>query len=78
MWLWKALAEKGKIATILGALVGAPGVIWLYYRLFTDHGISDSEMRTVVMIFSVSIIYFILPSKFTARFGSAGEISVED
>lgn len=78
MWFWKALAEKGKIATILGAVVGLPAVFWLYYRLFFKEGINESELRTIVVIFTISIIYFILPSKFTAKFGQAGEITVED
>ena len=78
MWFWKALAEKGKIATILGAVVGIPGVIWLYYRLFSEKGITEPEFRTLIGIFTISIIYFILPSKFTAKFGNAGEITVED
>ncbi len=78
MKLWNMLAEKGKIATIIGTIFSVPCVIWLYINLFFgDKIITESDMRVVMLIMGFSMMWFILPSKISMKWGNGG-IKVED
>jgi len=62
--LWLALGEKGKIATIVGMLMGVPCAVWLYARLFffREVPITEAEKDLIIMIQLFAIGWFMMPS----------------
>lgn len=77
MRLWKALAQKGKISTLIGFLFAFPvngKFLWDFYRNVIY---SPDKLMMIVFINIVSMIWFILPSSIIIKGGNF-EIEVKD
>lgn len=75
--IWKALAEKGKFASMLGFFFAAPANGWALYNVYNGLIVTLNQMYVVTLINAISIVWFILPSKISIKWKS-GEIIVED
>lgn len=76
--LWNLLAEKGKIATIIGVVLSMPVNSYALYSLFTNSNLSESQLWQIVIINSIGMIWFILPSEITIKSGKGLEIIIKD
>lgn len=76
--LWKLLAEKGKIATVIGFCLSAPVNGFALWSLFTDIQLSESQLWQIVIINAVGMVWFILPSEITIKSGKGLEIIIKD
>ena len=74
MSIWDKLTEKGKIATIIGMIIGIPSSIIMVVLLIVNQ---DFIYIPFVIAFSISIIFFILPSSFRVKFKDF-EIEIKD
>ncbi len=61
MKFWDALAEKGKIATIIGFLLGLGATVTMIIVLVKN---SDFKYLPYAFAFGFSLFFFILPSSF--------------
>lgn len=81
--LWKALGEKGKLATIIGTLHIVPAQIYFVYMLVTKGfvGMEYEALQNIMSIYGVinliGILWYILPSKISIK-GSKFEVIIED
>ncbi len=75
--MWKILKEKGKLATLIGLFLSAPVNIWALIRLFNDLFVSESQLWQIVIINTVGMVWFILPSKISIE-GKGLKIEVVD
>ena len=75
--IWKAIAEKGKFASLIGFFFAAPVNGWALYKLYNGLIVNIDQLWVVVVINAISIVWFILPSKISIKWKS-GEIIVED
>ncbi len=62
MSLWKALENKGKIATLIGFLLSLPVNIKYIYLFFTGAIFTEDNLKAIIVINIVAMIWFILPS----------------
>lgn len=74
MNLWKSLEEKGKYATIIGFILGVVATIVMSYLIIKDH---DFIYLPFIIMFAISILFFILPSSFKVKFKDF-EIEIKD
>ena len=77
MWLWNALKEKGKIATIIGFILAIPANGWAIWNLYNGAMVTVDQLWVVVIINSIAIVWFILPSEISIKAKSL-EIIVKD
>lgn len=77
MWFWKALAEKGKIATIIGAIMAVIVNSWAVYLLFSEKTVEENTFWMIIGLNIVSQLWFILPSKMKIT-GKLFNLEVED
>ena len=77
MWLWNALKEKGKIATIIGFILAIPANGWAIWNLYKGAMVTIDQLWVVVIINSIAIVWFILPSEISIKAKSL-EIIVKD
>ena len=77
MWLWNALKEKGKIATVIGFIFAIPANGWAIWNLYSGTIVTIDELWVVVIINSIAIVWFILPSEISIKAKSL-EIIVKD
>ena len=77
MWLWNALKEKGKIATIIGFFFAIPVNGWAIWQLYHGLIVTVDQLWVVVIINSIAIVWFILPSEISIKAKSL-EIIVKD
>lgn len=78
MKLWKLLAEKGKLATIIGFFFASPANAWALYKLYRGAIVTIDQLWVVIIINSISIIWFILPSEISIKSGKGLEIIIKD
>ncbi len=76
--LWKLLAEKGKIATVIGLLLSLPANGLALWSLFFDKNLSHDQLWQIVIINAIGMVWFILPSKISIKSGKGLEIIIED
>jgi len=78
MKLWNLLKEKGKIATIIGFLFACPANGWAIWKLYRGVIVEVNQLWTVVIINSIAILWFILPSEISIKSGKGLEIIIKD
>ena len=78
MKFWSLLKEKGKIATIIGFLFAIPANGWAIWNLYTGAIVTIDQLWVVVIINSIGIVWFILPSEISIKSGKGLEIIVKD
>lgn len=78
MSFWKLLAEKGKIATIIGFCLSAPANGLALWSLFRNVNLSEDQLWQIIILNVIGITWFILPSKISIKSGKGLEIIVED
>ena len=78
MKLWKLLAEKGKIATLIGFFLSAPVNGFALYSLFWNKNLSESQLWQIVIINAIGMVWFILPSEISIKSGKGLEIIIKD
>jgi hypothetical protein len=71
------LEKKGQLATLIGMAHAVPAGIWLFHRLFTNYNITEHQWMMIALIELIAIMWFILPSRISAKWGK-GELIVED
>ena len=76
--MWKLIAEKGKIATIIGFLLSIPVNGWAVYRLYNGSIVTIDQLWHVVILNSIAIVWFILPSEISIKSVKGLEIIVKD
>jgi hypothetical protein len=76
--LWKLLSEKGKIATLIGFFFAAPANVWAIWNLYKSIIVTIDQLWVVVIINSISIVWFILPSEISIKSGKGLEIIIKD
>lgn len=72
------LGAKGKLATLIGFFFSAPANGWALYQLYTGMLVTIEQLYVVLMMNTISIVWFILPSEITIRSGKGLEIVVKD
>lgn len=72
--MWKLLAEKGKFATIIGFILAVVATVVMSILLIKDQ---DYKYVPFIITFSISIVFFILPSSFKVKFKDF-EIEIKD
>jgi len=75
---WRALAEKGKLATIIGFLFAAPANGFALYRLYTGALVTIDQLWVIVIINSISIVWFVLPSEISIKSAKGLEFIIKD
>ncbi len=75
--LWKLMADKGKIATIIGFCLSSPFNIWALWSFFSGSGATEDQLWTIAIINGIAMIWFILPSKILIE-GKGVKIEVTD
>jgi len=78
MKFWESLKEKGKIATIIGFIFAIPANGWAIYKLYRGTIVTIDQLWVVVIINSIAIVWFILPSEISIKSGKGLEIIVKD
>ena len=78
MWIWKALKEKGKLATIIGFIFAIPANGWAIFKLYNGAIVTIDQLWTVVIINSIAIVWFILPSEISIKSAKGLEIVIKD
>lgn len=76
--LWKLLAEKGKLATLIGFFLACPANGWALYKLYKGAIVTMDQLWVVVIINSIAIVWFILPSEISIKSGKGLEIIIKD
>lgn len=61
--IWGKLAEKGKIASLIGFLMAFPVNAVFVVMFFMDMSFSDDQLKTALIINAIAMTWFILPSK---------------
>ncbi len=61
--LWTMLEKKGKIATIIGFVLSLPVNAKFIYLFFKGSVFEDNNLKAIIVINVVAMIWFILPSK---------------
>lgn len=77
MWFWKALAEKGKIATVLGTILSIIVNSWAVFLLFSEKKVDEDTFWMIIGLNIVAQLWFILPSKMKIT-GKLFNLEVED
>jgi hypothetical protein len=62
MKLWDILAEKGKIATVIGFVFAIPANGWAMWKLYRGTIVTVDQLWIVVVINAIAIVWFVLPS----------------
>lgn len=75
--IWELIAEKGKIATLIGFFLSSPFNCWALWAFFTGEGATENQLWTVAIINGIAMIWFILPSKIVIE-GKGIKIEVTD
>jgi len=68
---WKALAEKGKIATVIGFLFVAPinaKVVWDFFHGGINY--TEAQTQTLLLVNIIGWVWVILPSSITMTAGN--------
>ena len=65
MKIWEMLENKGRLATLLGFILGLVSTIVMSFLIIRDH---DYIYLPFVIAFGICIILFILPSSFTFEY----------
>ena len=65
MKLWEILEHKGKLATILGFILGLVSVIVMSYLLIKNH---DYKYLPFSIASGISILFFMMPSSMKLKF----------
>ena len=78
MKLWEALKEKGKIATVIGFIFALPANGWAIWKLYWGAIVTVDQLWVVVVINSIAIVWFILPSEISIKSGKGLEIIIKD
>lgn len=60
--MWKLLAEKGKIATLIGLLLALPSNIWFLWKFFHLSELSVSTLESLAIINGLAMFWFMMPS----------------
>lgn len=76
--IWKALKEKGKLATIIGFIFAIPANGWAILKLYKGAIVTIDQLWTVVIINSIAIVWFILPSEISIKSSKGLEIVIKD
>ena len=77
-WLWNSLAEKGRIATLIGFGLTFPVNGWSMVAFFSDWNVPEAKLWQIVIINAVGMVWFILPSKIIIESGKGLKIQIED
>ncbi|MCP4393976.1 MAG: hypothetical protein GY804_06900 [Alphaproteobacteria bacterium] len=77
MKLWEALAEKGKIATIIGFLFALPANGWAVYKLYNEELVTIDQLWVVIAINIIGMFWFMLPSEISIK-SSKFQLIVKD
>ncbi len=77
MKFWNILAEKGKIATIIGFLFACPANVWAVWKLYRKVMVTIDQLWVVVAINIIGMMWFILPSKISIK-STKFQLTVED
>lgn len=75
--LWALLAEKGKLATLIGFFFMCPANGKFLYKLFLSIEMNNQELITFMIANAIGMFWFILPSKIKIS-GPKISIEVED
>lgn len=75
--LWGILAEKGKLATLIGFGLTFPVNCWSMVAFFSGWNVPEAKLWQIVIINAVGMVWFILPSKIIIE-GKGIKIQVED
>ncbi len=78
MKFWDILAEKGKIATVIGFIFAIPANGWATWQLYRGNMVTIDQLWIVVIMNSIAIFWFILPSEISIKSGKGLEIIVKD
>lgn len=78
MKFWNLLAEKGKIATLIGLCLSAPVNGFAIVSLFGDIQLSEAQLWQMVIINAIGMVWFILPSEISIKYGKGLEIIIKD
>ncbi|MDC7218657.1 MAG: hypothetical protein PQJ59_01880 [Spirochaetales bacterium] len=65
--IWKALAEKGKIATIIGLALALPFNAWVLWMFFSGLPVSEDSLWTMAIMNAVGMFWFMLPSSIVLK-----------
>jgi hypothetical protein len=76
--IWGALKEKGKLATIIGFMFAIPANGWAIFKLYRGAIVTIDQLWTVVIINSIAIVWFILPSEISIKSSKGLEIVIKD
>lgn len=60
--LWTLLEEKGKIATIIGGILGSMTNNKLLFDLYTNYHFTENDFKKYILSYGVSVTFMILPS----------------
>lgn len=78
MKITNILAEKGKLATLLGFFFAMPVNGWGIWKLYTGALVTVDQLWVIVILNSVSLFWFILPSEISIKSKAGLEIVVKD
>ena len=69
---------KGAIASLLGFLMAFPVNINLVFKYYTIGELSRAQLTTALIVNSIAMVWFILPSRITFKSKIFGEFILED
>ena len=75
--LWEKLAEKGKIASLLGFLMAFPVNTVFIMMFFTSKEFTEAQLKAALIVNSIAMVWFILPSKIEIS-GKIFNLKLED
>jgi hypothetical protein len=75
--MWKLLAEKGKISTIIGLVLSFPINGYALFAFFTKTALTQDQLWQIVIVNAVGMVWFILPSTIRIK-GKGFEVEVID
>ncbi len=64
---WEIIAEKGKIATLIGFFLASPFNVWVLIKFFTGAVVTTDSLWTVSIMNGVAMVWFILPSSISLK-----------
>ncbi len=77
MRLWNYIAEKGKIATIIGFFFALPANIWAVLKLWGEEIVTIDQLWVVIAINIIGMFWFMLPSEISIK-SSKFQLVVKD